>query len=201
MILDADAIVHELQQPGTDVYQQMVDLFGPDCCLPDGTFNRQWIADRVFSDSETLASLNAIVHPAVRNEMAQRVLALVETDAIAIMDVPLLTESGMQGMSGIIVVDVDPEIAVRRLVEGRGFVEADARARIAKQASREERLSRADIVVDNSGDLDALKPQIDKIWAWAQGLAAAAASGDASPSAGTISFEKPAAGAVDKSGD
>jgi dephospho-CoA kinase len=76
-------------------------------------------------------------------------------------------------MAALIVVDVDPELAIARLVEHRGFSEADARARVARQASRAERVAKADIVIDNSGSIDALAPQIDAAWTWIQSLRAA----------------------------
>lgn len=184
VILDADAIVHELQAPGQPVFQSMVEAFGEGIVAADGTLDRQAVADRVFGDPEALKTLNGLVHPAVRHEMATRVLALAETDAIVVMDVPLLTESGMVGMSGVIVVDVDPEIAVRRLVEFRGFSEDDARARISRQASRSERLKLADQVVDNSGALADLTPQVDRVWTWMCELAA----GPDAPQASEIAF-------------
>lgn len=186
VILDADAIVHELQAPGQQVFLAMVDAFGEEIVAEDGTLDRQAVADRVFGDADALKLLNGLVHPAVRHEMAMRVLALAETDSIVVMDVPLLTESGMIGMSGVVVVDVDPEIAVRRLVDFRGFSEEDARARISRQASREDRLKLADQVVDNSGSLADLTPQIDRVWAWMLDLV----SRPDKPEAGEISFTK-----------
>jgi dephospho-CoA kinase len=173
-ILDADAMVHDLQRSGTDVFRAMVELLGPESVGADGELDRQWIADRVFTDPALLAELNGVVHPAVRQRMAESVIALAGTDAIAIMDVPLLTESGMQGMAGVIVVDIDPEIAVERLVTSRGFSVEDARARISRQVSRSERLARADKVIDNSGDLDQLQAQVDEVWRWIETLAAQA---------------------------
>lgn len=172
-ILDADAMVHQLQRPGTDVFDAMVELLGAEAVGADGELNRPWIAEQVFTNPELLAQLNAVVHPAVRQKMAEAVIALAGTDTTAIMDVPLLTESGMQGMAGVIVVDIDPEIAVQRLVESRGFTPEDARARISRQASRQERLARADRVIDNSADLDSLQTQVDQVWEWIETLAAA----------------------------
>ena len=90
-------------------------------------------------------------------------------DHVVVLDVPLLVESGRDDMAALVVVDADPEVAVERLVEQRGFDEADARARIARQASREERLARADFVIHNDGDRDDLAPQIDACWAWIVG--------------------------------
>lgn len=170
IVIDADAIVHELQSPGRPVLAAMVEAFGPDILHEDGSLHRQAVADLVFGDDEALATLNGIVHPAVGAEIAERLLAASETDRVVILDVPLLVESGRDDMAGLLVVDVDPDLAVERLMEHRGFDEDDARARIARQASREQRLARADFVIDNSGDLDALAEQIDAAWTWIETL-------------------------------
>ena len=111
-----------------------------------------------------MKALNAIVHPAVGAEMNRQVMAQRDTDRVVVMDIPLLTENPREGLQAVIVVDVDPEVQVQRLVQGRGFDEADARARIAKQATREQRLATATHVVDNSGSLDDLVPQVDELW-------------------------------------
>lgn len=168
--MDADAIVREVQAPGTPVLAAMVEQFGPGILQPDGTLDRQAVADVVFSDSDALAALNAIVHPAVTAEIARRLEAEAGTDHVVVLDVPLLVESGRSDLAGLIVVDLEPEAAIARLVEQRGFKEADARARIARQASREERLAKADAVIDNSGTLEDLDPQIDRVWAWIESL-------------------------------
>lgn len=168
VIVDADRIVHELQAPGMPVFEAMVDHFGPEIVRPDGTLDRQAVADRVFGDDEQLAALNAIVHPAAFAEVLARIEAHTDTDDIVILDVPLLVETGTDNMAAVVVVDVDPEVAVQRLVTHRGVSEEDAWARIARQASREERLARADRVVDNAGDRAALHAQVDELWAWLQ---------------------------------
>jgi dephospho-CoA kinase len=173
VVIDADAIVHELQQPGQPVLAEMVERFGDGILLPDGRLDRQAVADIVFGDEEALADLNKIVHPAVGEEIARRMAAEVETDHVVILDVPLLVESGRKDMAAVIVVDVDPEVAVRRLVEQRGMSEADARARIARQASREERLASADHVIDNHGDREALRRRVREVWDQLTSLAAA----------------------------
>lgn len=170
VLLDADAIVREIQQPGTPVFTAMVEHWGDDIVADDGTLDRQAVADRVFGDADELAVLNAIVHPAVADEMTRRRKALASTDATVILDIPLLVESGHEGLAGIIVVDVDPELAVERLIKYRGFAETDARGRIARQASRTDRLARADVVVDNSGSLEDLIAQVDNVQAWLDGL-------------------------------
>lgn len=164
VVIDADAITRELQQPGTEVFDAMVARFGPGIVAADGTLDRQAVADLVFADAEALADLNAIVHPAVGTELARRLAEEAETDHLVVLDVPLLVESGRSDLAGLVVVDVDPELAVERLVSQRGMREDDARARMARQVSREERLARADVVIDNSGSLVALEARIDAVW-------------------------------------
>jgi dephospho-CoA kinase len=172
VVVDADAITRELQAPGTPVFEAMVERFGPGIVAADGTLDRQAVADVVFTDADALAALNAIVHPAVGLEIVRRMEALAATDEVVILDVPLLVESSKAyPLAGLVVVDVDPEVAVRRLVEHRGMSEPDVRARMTRQARREDRLARADRVVDNSGDVDALRAQVDDLWAWIATLA------------------------------
>lgn len=171
-VIDADAIVHELQRSGTEVFAAIVERFGPEVVGDDGELARAVIAERVFADPDELTALNAIVHPAVGLEIERRIAAA-GSDDVVILDVPLLVESGRDDMAGTIVVDVPVDLAVERLVDHRGVLESDARARMARQVSREDRLARADLVIDNSGDLDQLAPQIDRAWAWIQGLARA----------------------------
>jgi dephospho-CoA kinase len=166
VVIDADAITRELQRPGEPVFVAMVERFGDGIVAPGGELDRQAVADIVFSDADALADLNAIVHPAVGAEIARRLELEAGTDHLVILDVPLLVESGRDDMVALIVVDTDPEIAVARLVEQRGFREEDARARISRQASREERLAKADHVIDNNGSRDDLLAAIDSCWAW-----------------------------------
>ena len=165
VIIDADAITKELQQPGTEVFDKMVERFGPGIVAADGALDRQAVADIVFNDPEALQDLNAIVHPAVGAETTRRILEQAETDHLVVLDIPLLVESaGKRDVAGIVVVDVDPEIAVRRLVEHRGFSEEDARARMSRQATREQRLEKADLVIDNSGTPEDLARLVDELW-------------------------------------
>ncbi|MCC6225859.1 MAG: dephospho-CoA kinase [Microthrixaceae bacterium] len=164
VVIDADEIVHELQSPGRPVLAEMVEEFGAQILHPDGTLNRQAVADLVFTNKDRLARLGEIVHPRVRDELFRRVAEQADTDNIVILDVPLLAESGWEGLAGTIVVDLDPEAAVGRLVTHRGFDEADARARIANQVSREERLAKATWVIDNSGDEADLDAAVAELW-------------------------------------
>jgi len=169
-VVDADAIVREVQAPGEPVFEAMVGRFGPSVVAADGSLDRQAVADVVFADADALADLNALVHPAVTAEIARRLEAEAGTDHVVVLDVPLLVESGRNDLAGLIVVDVDPDLAVARLVAHRGFRADDARARIARQASRADRLARADVVIDNSGTIDDLDAQVDHAWTWIQGL-------------------------------
>jgi dephospho-CoA kinase len=170
-VVDADAITREVQQPGTDVFAAIVDRFGEGVVAPDGTLDRPGLAAIVFADPDELEALNGIVHPAVGVEIAERLAEAADTDDVVVLDVPLLVESGRDDMAATMVVDLDPEEAVHRLVEYRGFTEDDARARISRQASREDRLAKADRVLDNSGTVEELRAQVDAAWPWIQAQA------------------------------
>lgn len=164
MVIDADAITHEVQAPGTPVVAAMVERFGPDIVDEAGALIRPAVADIVFNDPEALKDLNKIVHPAVGARIAELLLAEAETDHLVILDIPLLVEGGRDDLVGIVVVDVDPEVALKRLVEQRGMREDDARARMSRQATREERVAKADVVIDNSGSLAELEAAVAAAW-------------------------------------
>ncbi len=162
-VIDADAITRELQAPGSPTLAAMVEAFGSHILFEDGTLDRAGLAQHVFADAEQLDLLNRIVHPEVGAEIHRRLARYAESDEAVVLDVPLLVESGRDDLELLVVVDLDPEIAVRRLVEFRDFDEADARARIARQADRAERLARADVVLDNGGSIEDLHRQVDAL--------------------------------------
>jgi dephospho-CoA kinase len=170
VIVDADAITRQLQEPGTPVFAQMVERFGAGIVGPDGRLDRPAVAALVFTDVEARKALEAIVHPAVGAVMIEQLQAQAETDHIVVYDVPLLVEARKVDYGAVVVVDVDPEVAIRRLVEQRGMDEADARNRIANQVSRAERVAVADRVIDNSGTRDELRTQVDDVWKWLTSL-------------------------------
>ncbi len=172
VLIDADAIVRELQQPGKPVFEKMVERWGEKILSDEGELNRQAVADIVFKDSEELLALNEIVHPLVRDEIARLRDIYADGGAPIILDIPLLIESGYEDLNGIIVVDLIPEEAIRRLVAYRGFAEEDAKNRISNQAKREDRIEKADFVVDNNGDLNSLNEEIDRAWNWIESLSA-----------------------------
>ncbi|MEO0492990.1 MAG: dephospho-CoA kinase [Actinomycetota bacterium] len=177
VLIDADRIVRELQAPGGSVFAAMVERWGDDIVAEDGTLDRQAVAEIVFNDEDELTALNDLLHPAVGEEMKAQREAVEGTDAVVVLDIPLLVRADgtsdkdrYANLAGIVVVDVDTDIAVERLVGFRGFSEDDARARMANQASRADRCAVADIVIDNSGPLDDLAAQVDEAWAWMRSL-------------------------------
>ncbi len=176
VLIDADAIVREQQAPGSPVLAEMVERFGDHIVAPDGTLDRGSVAAIVFNDPDALADLNSITHPPVGREIRRRLGELEGTDGLVVLDIPLLGEGLAKGRppryptSGILVVDTPTDLAVERLVTARGFSADDARARIAAQLSRDERLAVADWVIDNSGSVDELEVAIDAAFAWASAL-------------------------------
>ncbi|WP_157244785.1 dephospho-CoA kinase [Nonomuraea typhae] len=164
VVIDADKIAREVVEPGTPGLARVVAAFGQEILHPDGTLNREKLGAIVFADPDRLATLNAIVHPLV----GERVAALqhrAADDAIVVYDVPLLAENKLAPMYDVvIVVDAADDLRIRRLAEHRGMPEADARARIAAQATREDRLAVADIVVPNDGSLEELAARVEDTW-------------------------------------
>ena len=169
-IIDADLIVRELQQPGAEIYEKMIELFGSEVVAADKSLDRTAIAKKVFFDESLLKTLNQLVHPVVKRVMNERVESFRDTEKVVILDIPLLVENPREGLDGVLVVDLDAEIAVKRLVEQRNMSAEDARARIAKQATREQRLAIANHVIDNSGDRNALSQKIEIAWSWIKSL-------------------------------
>ena len=169
-IIDADLIVRELQQPGAEIYEKMIELFGSEVVAADKSLDRTAIAKKVFFDESLLKTLNQLVHPVVKRVMNERIESFRDTEKVVILDIPLLVENPREGLDGVLVVDLDAEIAVKRLVEQRNMSAEDARARIAKQATREQRLAIANHVIDNSGDRNALSQKIEIAWSWIKSL-------------------------------
>jgi len=174
VIIDADAIARELQAPGAPLLSVLAESFGDNIIDSAGALDRAALAAIVFADADALKNLNKIIHPAIAAEMDRRMKEQRNTNNVVVLDIPLLAENPRKGLCGVIVVDVPVDLAVQRLVHFRNMDEADARARIAKQATREDRIKIADRVVDNSGDMNSLAVQVDEVWSWAQKLPPAA---------------------------
>ena len=168
VIVDADQIARDLQAPGAPLLQRMADRFGSHILRDDGSLDRAAVAAIVFGESDeaklALKDLNGIVHPAMQDEITRQIGEHADTDRVVVLDFPLLGENPRDDIAATVVVDVATEVAIERLVGLRGMDESDARNRIASQISREDRLATATHVIDNSGDLDALRDQVDGLW-------------------------------------
>ncbi len=173
VLIDADVAAREVVVPGSPGLARIAAAFGPDVLRPDGSLNRERLGETVFGDPGLRAKLNEIVHPLVREWMGAAERAAVQAAGppgpVIVHDVPLLAESrGRAGFDVVIVVDVPPGLQAERLVSLRGMAPGQARARMAAQASREQRLAVADIVIDNSGSLDDLDRRVAEVWAYLQ---------------------------------
>ena len=165
VVIDADLIAREVVAPGTDGLAEVIAAFGPAVLGPDGGLDRVALGDIVFADEQKLAALNSIVHPRVAARMRE-VEDAAGAGSVIVHDVPLIAENGLAGgYDVVVVVDVPPRIQLDRLVRLRGMSREQARARMAAQASREQRLAIATIVVDNSGSLAELDRQVGELWA------------------------------------
>jgi dephospho-CoA kinase len=169
LLIDADMAAREVVAPGTPGLARVAEAFGDGVLGSDGALDRERLGALVFRDAAARSKLNAIVHPLVGEWMAAAERAAVDaagTDVIVVHDVPLLAENGRAGgFDVVIVVDVPPGLQVGRLVSERGMAPDQARARMAAQASREQRLAVADLVIDNSGSLDDLDRRVAEVWA------------------------------------
>ena len=173
VILDADVIVRDLQQPGQPVFLAMVERWGSEIVDETGQLNRQAVANIVFHDAAELEALEGLIHPRVREEMTARISQLSTTASVVVQDIPLLNKvmgDDRRSHGSTLVVDCPVEVAVDRLVEFRGFDRSDAEARVAAQISRQERVAMADFVVDNGGDLESLEKEIERCWRWIEAL-------------------------------
>lgn len=167
VIVDADQIVRDVQQPGSPVLERIAEEFGPGILTVDGALDRPALGAIVFGDAERLAVLNAIVHPAVRAESARRFGEALAADpgAVVVYDVPLLVEARVDDPWDLIVVAHAPaEVRAQRLEDLRGLSAADAAARIRSQVPDEARLAVADVVIDTAGTLDETLAQVDELW-------------------------------------
>jgi len=167
VVVDADAIVRDVQQPGSPVLDAIAREFGSDVIRDDGSLDRAALGARVFGDGEQIARLNRIVHPAVRAESQRRFdeAFAAAPDAVVVYDVPLLVEARVDDPWELIVVAHAPaEVRLRRLTDLRGMNETDAAARVASQVGDDARLAVADIVIDTTGTMDDTLRQVDELW-------------------------------------
>jgi dephospho-CoA kinase len=164
LVVDADKVAREVVEPGTPGLAAVVEEFGPGILAQDGTLDRPKLGAIVFAAPERLARLNAIVHPLV-GARSRELAASAAPGSVVVHDVPLLTENRLADRYDlVVVVDAAPETQLRRLVELRGMTKSEARARMAAQATREERHAIADLIIDNNGPLEELEPQVREVW-------------------------------------
>jgi dephospho-CoA kinase len=179
VLVDADVAAREVVEPGTPGLGEIVAVFGPGVLRPDGRLDRDRLGQIVFSSPDLRAKLNAIVHPLVHERMRQveqEGIRASGPSAIVVHDVPLLAENGLAGgFDLVVVVDAPEHLQVERLAASRGMSPGHARERMAAQASREQRLAVADIVIDNSGSLRDLDRRVDEVWAGLRRAAVASA--------------------------
>jgi len=166
-VLDADAITHELFAPGQSVNREVAAAFGPQVVAADGGIDRKALAEIVFSDPALRHKLNSIVHPAIRRRQAEFLnsVAAADPDAIAMVEAALMVEVGTyKNYDKLIVVTCDPQIQRARIRERSALSDEEIEARIASQMPLEEKVRYADYVIDNSGDLDATRLQVERIF-------------------------------------
>ena len=167
-IVDADEIARQLQSAGSPVLAAMAERFGEGILNGNGSLNRAAVAEIVFGNDDAskaaLKDLNGIVHPAMQAEILRQIKIGHDGGQHVVLDFPLLAENPRDDLDATIVIDIDPEIAVERLVNSRGMDETDARNRIANQASRGKRLAIATHVIDNSEGVDSLREQVADVW-------------------------------------
>ena len=165
VIIDADATARELVAVGGDVLPLLIAEFGVGILKADASLDRAALATRVFNSAPDLARLNTIMHPRIAARTAE-LQAAADPDAVVVYDMPLLVENRLtDDWDVVVVVDAPDDVRLARLTAARGLEESDVRNRMAVQATRAERLWVADIVIDNSGDLAALRRAVDRVWA------------------------------------
>lgn len=164
LLVDADVLAREVVAPGTPGLARVVEEFGEDMLARDGSLDRARLGALVFGDPARLAALNGIVHPLVR-EAAAGIIAAADEGAVIVQDIPLLVETGqVSAFHLVLVVDAPDEVRFARMLELRGMSADEALSRMASQATRAERLAAADVVLDNSGSLEDLEDNVDRLW-------------------------------------
>jgi dephospho-CoA kinase len=180
IVIDADAIARQVVAPGTPGLAEVVAAFGPGVLRSDGSLDRVKLGEIVFDDAELRTALNSIIHPLVGARMRE-LEQKAGQGAIVIHDVPLIAENNLASAYDlVVVVDVPPRIQLDRLIKHRGMTREQARARLAAQATREQRLAIAGIVIDNSSSLAELDRQVGELWTVLR-RAQAAQEGDDEP--------------------
>lgn len=167
LLVDADQIAREVVEPGTPVLASVIERFGADLLLPDGSLHRKKLGERIFGDQEARKALEGLLHPPIRATMRARMEAYAasDPDKLVVVDVPLLYESKLQGMfEQVMVVYIPRELQLQRLMGRDKLTQEQAEKRLASQMPIEEKRALADYIIDNSGSLEDTERQIDKFW-------------------------------------
>jgi dephospho-CoA kinase len=165
VVIDADQLAREAVAKGTPGFDRVVATFGTTVLTPDGDLDRGALATRIFSDPAEKAALEAIVHPEVARRFGERVGSLRTSDRVVVYVTPLLVELGLApAFDVVIVVTASPHLRISRVASDRGLSPDDVRERMAAQATDEQRMEVADVLVDNDGSLADLEPQVDRLW-------------------------------------
>jgi dephospho-CoA kinase len=167
VLVDADQLARDVVAPDSPVLQQLVAQFGMDILQENGELDRKRLGQIVFSDADARRQLNNIIHPAIARLAIERLTELKEQPGVpmVIYEAPLLFEAGAEGrVDQVLVVKIDPEIQLQRLMEREDLDEAAALQRITAQMPQQEKLARADYVIDNSGTVEEALLQVDELW-------------------------------------
>lgn len=167
VIIDADKVAHETYRAGSEGFARLVERFGDEIITDDGEIDRAKLGKKVFSDLSALGDLNAIIHPLVQREVAERVRRVrrEHPESTPVVEAALMTETRWTGGAGALwVVVAEPETAVARLRRDRGMTEEEARARIASQATNAERARHADVLLENDGTRADLEAAVERAW-------------------------------------
>ncbi len=164
VVIDADVLARQVVEPGSEGLAEIVARYGEQLLLTDGSLDRAQLGELIFGDADARADLNAIIHPRVRTE-AQRLEEAAPPDSVVVHVIPLLVETGQQGdFDAVLVVDIREDEQLRRLVQRNGLTSDEARARMAAQASRAERLTAATYLIDNSGAAEETRESVRDLW-------------------------------------
>lgn len=168
LVIDADAVAHEVVEPGRPALEEIRRHFGDGVMTPEGALNRAELGRRIFADDDARRALNAIMHPRIFEEIRSRVEGQ-KPDGVVVYEAALLAETYEESLEwleidAVVVVDCPVEQQIERLIAQRGITRREAELRVAAQAGRADRLARASYVIDNSGDLGDLRRQVDKMW-------------------------------------
>jgi dephospho-CoA kinase len=166
IVIDADQLARDAIAKGTPGFDDVVHAFGPEVVGPDGDLDRAALAARIFADPSQKATLEGIVHPEVARRFGESVERYRSTDRVVLYVSPLLVELGLApAFDVVVVVTASPHLRVSRVASDRGLSPDEVRSRMAAQATDEQRMEVADVLIDNDGSLGELEPQIERLWA------------------------------------